>query len=66
MKNYKKMTLAELRDEYKYRIGSYPHAMKKADFIRELEKADHAQSMSADELLAHLAANGLLRSDMPR
>lgn len=60
MKDYGKMKVAELRNEYKCRIGSYPGWMKKADFVRELQEADRARSMSADELREYLIANGLL------
>lgn len=53
MKNYRKMTLAELRSEA-MATGINPLGMTKAELIRWLEGTAKASTMTADELLDYI------------
>lgn len=53
MKNYKKMTINQLRNEA-FATGINPLGMSKAQLVRWLEGTERAQAMTMDELLAHI------------
>lgn len=53
MKNYKRMTITELRNEA-FNTGINPIGMTKAQLIRWLEGTAKAATMTADELLDYI------------
>lgn len=53
MKNYKRMTITELR-EAAFATGINPIGMSKPQLVRWLEGTERAKAMTMDELLEHI------------